>query len=225
MSPHSKKITDILPPRMLAVLDTARSSEASIVQQHRELTLTTLFTKQLSGAELQPFSVLARNVGSHWFAAKRCTPRPAVRIVFPESQPPLEIVLDFSCNAWSFDIGKGPSSSFFDPVRGQLLQIVKAWFPKYASAGVSSLWQKGAIEELAQHRQGFIDFLRRVAEGRVHPSDWNEHAVTHYSVPELERARQELVRAAILGGQCSAQPVQGDLCQVAERLLLELQVP
>jgi hypothetical protein len=74
-------------------------------------------------------------------------------------------------------------------------------------------------------RHAFHEFLQRVARGRVSVSDWNTHAVTRYDDPELERARRELVRAALLCGQCSVEPVQGDLTEVAERLLAELGEP
>lgn len=68
----------------------------------------------------------------------------------------------------------------------------------------------------------FRAFLVRVSHGKVSASDWNRHAVTHYADAQLERVRRELVRSAILCGQCSVEPVQGDLAAVAERLLAEL---
>ena len=68
----------------------------------------------------------------------------------------------------------------------------------------------------------FREFLARVAAGRVTAEDWNQHAVTRYADAAVEKARRELVRAALLCGQCSMEPVQGDLSGVAEGLLAEL---
>jgi hypothetical protein len=78
------------------------------------------------------------------------------------------------------------------------------------------------MTKLQPTRAEFCQFLGRVTEGKVSPADWNQHAVTRYDELEVEAARKELVRAAILGGQCSANPVQGDLGVIAERLLSEL---
>lgn len=71
------------------------------------------------------------------------------------------------------------------------------------------------------HRN-FCGFLSRVAGGTVAVEDWNRHTVIHYADRELEAARAELVRAAILRGQCSAQAIPQGLAALASTLLLQL---
>ncbi|WP_425614272.1 hypothetical protein NA78x_004138 [Anatilimnocola sp. NA78] len=75
-------------------------------------------------------------------------------------------------------------------------------------------------KELNQ-RSRFIAFLARVAEGNVVAADWNEFVVTRYAEADLEAARGRLSRAALLGGQCSAEPANASLRQVAAGLLGE----
>ncbi|QDU29800.1 hypothetical protein ETAA8_49150 [Anatilimnocola aggregata] len=77
-------------------------------------------------------------------------------------------------------------------------------------------------DSAARLRSRFVQFLSQVAAGDIDVRAWNEFVVTRYVQTDLESARQQLARAAILGGQCSARTVNSKMQQLAQELLGDL---
>lgn len=67
-------------------------------------------------------------------------------------------------------------------------------------------------ESASNHeRNSFQQALARIADGSLTATEWNEFAQQRFAQPELEQVRRELVRIALLTGQCSARPVSAAL--------------
>ena len=49
---------------------------------------------------------------------------------------------------------------------------------------------------MKSQRVQFCEFLKSLANGKLHGDDWDSYAVNHYADNELELARVELVRTS-----------------------------
>jgi hypothetical protein len=96
---------------------------------------------------------------SWYFAKKRCLPRQTARFRLHRERGSVSVVVGFSCVGW---IVTGPAErrgGFFDPVAGQVRELLKATFPEFASPRQRSMWRVRIIAELRS--------LASAAEGRV----------------------------------------------------------
>ena len=96
---------------------------------------------------------------SWYFAKKRCLPRRTARFRLHGERGSVSVVVGFSCVGW---IVTGPAErrgGFFDPVAGQVRELLKTIFPEFASPGRRSMWRAGIIAELRS--------LASAAEGRA----------------------------------------------------------
>jgi hypothetical protein len=97
--------------------------------------------------------------GSWFFAKKRCLPRQTALFRLYGERGNVSVIVGFSCVGW---IVAGPAErrgGFFDPVAGQVRDLLKSTFPEFASPGRHSMWRAGLIVELRS--------LASAAEGRA----------------------------------------------------------
>ena len=71
----------------------------------------------------------------------------------------------------------------------------------------------------------FAAFLERMANGQCSREDWKAFAVSHYMVPEVEKARRTLVRAAIEADFVPSPTVPPALAALARELRATLPTP
>ncbi|GAA4427825.1 hypothetical protein GCM10023155_17650 [Bremerella cremea] len=87
----------------------------------------------MSSNQLQLLRNLLLAPDSYCFAQKRCIPCPTVSFRLENGTAHLDVSLGFSCTGWIVQSPYERRGSFFDPVREDMLALVKQLFIKFAS--------------------------------------------------------------------------------------------
>jgi hypothetical protein len=90
---------------------------------------------------------------SWFFAKKRCLPRPTALFRLQGEQGSVSVTVGFACVGWIVVSSTHRQGGFFDPVAGEVRELLKAVFPEFASRGRRSMWRAGIIAELRRQRE------------------------------------------------------------------------
>jgi hypothetical protein len=82
------------------------------------------------------------------FARKRCLPRRTAVLRLQGPKGNVKVEIDAFCSGWVLSASNERRGGFFDPVRTQIIEMLKSAFPEYASTNPRSLWRSGIIHEL-----------------------------------------------------------------------------
>ena len=85
----------------------------------------------LTAGQVAALEALLIDPDSYVFSSvKRCDPTPQVALRHVRGDETVDVILCFDCDIWEFDFQGRASIEDFDPVRPQLVELVKALFPQ-----------------------------------------------------------------------------------------------
>ena len=85
----------------------------------------------LSAEQVAGLEALFIDPDSYVFSSfKRCDPTPQVALRHVRGDETVDVILSFNCDIWQFDFRGKASIEDFDPVRPQLIELVKTLFPQ-----------------------------------------------------------------------------------------------
>jgi hypothetical protein len=147
-------VAHILPPEVLAALSPVGSARCDLIDPDD-------FSRD-SPAVLDSAEIILDDAGSlvrllsdensWWFAKKRCLPSGTAIVEFNSPLGQSRLWIGVRCSDRVLHFGNKEYWGIYDPVRNEVVEILKRVFPTIASPGPRSMWKRGAIAKLKQAR-------------------------------------------------------------------------
>ncbi|WP_197528664.1 hypothetical protein [Aeoliella mucimassa] len=147
-------IEQILSGDTIAILSRASEGSCALLDPHDISRTPCLLTEErpLDQAMVRRMSRLLLDDDSWWYVMKQCLPKPTALMTLGSADGWATLRIGMPCSEWRLETDAERQWGFFDPVAGQVREVLKATFPEYASAHAKSLWKAGAISALRAAR-------------------------------------------------------------------------
>ncbi|MGN6547921.1 MAG: hypothetical protein ACTHK7_23005 [Aureliella sp.] len=109
---------------------------------------------ELSSEDTALLARLLLDVDSWFFARKQCLPKGTAIISLQSRAGNAELLMGMACEEWELRAANKRKGGFFDPVAGEIRDMLKRTFPSIASTDSCSLWNPDAISKLQEAASG-----------------------------------------------------------------------
>lgn len=203
--PQQTDLEQLLKPQTIAALRTATGGTCELLDPDSSLPRAAITSpREVAPERVKQLAALLLDPASWFLAVKRCLPKPTA-LVRLNSSLNRELRIEFSvpCSSWSLTTNDEHSGGFYDPVRDEIEDTLKATFPEYASPQRRSMWRAGAIAELKARDSSEGD-----GSSWSHNNGWILAALamqggTDVSLPDLIAAADVMNHAIPTSGELS----------------------